>query len=185
MKEAKVALHNGIEVDVASNIGVDLFAMRSLVESGVPIKDIAASFHVSGSMIRKYSLQEGWLSPSKVRKMRREIEAIQTESFRRTGKALDVNEVKTRIWKERGEALKEKTYHIARLALDGVDDKRASKFIQNPLGLSHMTNVVRTITGEQKEDTAAPQLAVNIALLRSVRQMDVIEVGSSSEDQGD
>ena len=173
MTTAVIDLDTGISVEAPTRLGVDLQGMRSLIESGVPTTLVAKSFHVSVSAVTKFSRDGGWLTPSKVRKLRQEIEEKQIETYRRTGKAADVNEVK-----DRGEYPKEKTFNIAKLALDGVDDDRAARFIQNPLGLSHMTNVVRTITGEEKQDSSGPQLAVNIALLRSSKPVDAIEVES-------
>jgi|TARA_R110002167_G_scaffold66667_3_gene188661 hypothetical protein len=178
MTTAVIDLDTGISVEAPTRLGVDLQGMRSLIESGVPTTLVAKSFHVSVSAVTKFSRDGGWLTPSKVRKLRQEIEEKQIETYRRTGKAADVNEVKAQIWRDRGEYLKEKTFNIAKLALDGVDDDRAARFIQNPLGLSHMTNVVRTITGEEKQDSSGPQLAVNIALLRSSKPVDAIEVES-------
>jgi two-component sensor histidine kinase len=81
--------------------------------------------------------------------------------------------VKAQIWDERGDMLKEKTYEIVRAALDGVTPEAARRLIKNPLGLSHITTVVRQITGEEaKEAQEGTKVALNIGLLRSSRVLD-------------
>jgi hypothetical protein len=172
MSDVLVELDNGISVKANARLSVDVNSLKSLVESGVPIADCAKHFKVSVALVRKYAKDGSWLTPSKVNSLRKRIEAEQAQNFRRTGAVVDINEVKAKIWKERSEHLKEKTYQIAKAALEGVSEERASRMIQNPLGLAHMTTVVRTITGEQKEEEQQPVMAVNIGFLRSQRPTD-------------
>jgi len=165
---------SGIGVMANTRVALDLGAMKTLIESGVSNADVARIFKVSQTIVAKHRKKEGWLSPAKVDSLRKEIEAKQSEHLRRSGKAIDVNEAKAQIWLERGEALREKTFNIARAALEGVTEEKAKKFIQNPLGLAHMTEVVRKITGEEAaEAAAAPTIAVNIGFLKGVKPVPV------------
>lgn len=174
MRTVEVELDSGIKVSSLGRVSVDKEAVRSLVESGVPFKDIAEQFKIGKEYIRAMAKQNGWLTPSKVAKLRNEIGRKQLETLRRSGKPLDVATVKAQIWAERGEALKEKTYQIAKAALEGVTDERASSFVQNPLGLAHLTTVVRQITGEEQAEAQKPQMAVNIGFLRPCAPTDVV-----------
>jgi hypothetical protein len=172
MQQIEVELDSGIKVGGLGRVSIDKEAVRSLVESGVPLRDVAATFHVGREYIRDLVKKNGWLSPTQVSKMRTEIGKKQRTALARTGRPMDVTAVKAQIWQERGEALKEKTYQIAKAALDGVTPQRAAGFVQNPLGLAHLTTVVRQITGEQQAEDQKPQMAVNIAFLRPSEPTD-------------
>lgn len=167
-------MDSGIRVSSLGRVSVDKEAVRTLVESGVPFREIAETFKIGKEYIRSLAKENGWLTPSKVAKLRNEIGRKQSETLRRSGKPMDVATVKAQIWQERGEALKEKTYQIAKQALDGVTPDRARGFVQNPLGLAHLTTVVRQITGEQQAEDQKPQMAVNIAFLRPCAPTDVV-----------
>jgi two-component sensor histidine kinase len=137
------------------------------------VKDIAEHYKVSPQHVRQQARREDWVSPTKVNQLRREIEAKQRAIWKRSGKATDVAAVKAQIWDERGDMLKEKTYEIVKAALEGVTPAQAKNLIRNPLGLSHITTVVRQITGEEaKEAQEGTKVAVNIGLLRSSRVLD-------------
>jgi hypothetical protein len=170
-----VELDSGIKVGTLGRTSIDKEAVRTLVESGVPMAEVAKVFHVTKDYIKLLSREGGWLTPSRVSSMRKEIGKKQVLNLRRAGQPTDVVALKAQIWAERGEALKEKTYQIAKAALEGVSDEHASRFVQNPLGLAHLTTVVRQITGEQQlEDSKKPQMAVNIAFLRPSAPTDVV-----------
>ena len=157
---------SGIVVNTRVKLRTDKEAMRSLIESGVPFKDVAAQFKVKEAFVRKEAKNGGWLTPAVVGKMRRELEKKQSKAYRDTGAAADVATLKAQIWDERGEALNEKIYEIVREAVEGLTPERARRLIQNPLGLAHITTVVRQITGqERREAQEQPRLAVNIGLL--------------------
>jgi hypothetical protein len=176
MAAVKVQLDNGIEVFANSQMTTDKQAIRTLVESGLSFRAVAAKFHIDEAAVRAFAKQGGWMTASKVAKLRKEIEQKQSEALSRHGSTMDVAEVKATIWKERGEYLKEKTYEIAKNALDGVSPEQAKRMIKNPLGLSHMTTVIRTITGEQQEqEMSAPRFALNIGLLKSYTPTDASE----------
>lgn len=161
-------LPNGVKVNGTTNLCTDWQGMRTLYESGMSVKDIAKAYKVSHALIMRQARAEEWLSPTKINKLRREIEAKQRAVWKRSGKAADVAQIKAQIWDDRAESLKEKTYEIVKAALEGVSPEQAKHLIRNPLGLAHITTVVRQITGEeQKAAEAGPKLAVNIGLLRS------------------
>ncbi len=171
-------LPNGLKIDGRTNLCTDWVGMRSLYESGMGVRDIAAHYKVSEQAVRQQARREEWIGPTKVNKLRREIEAKQRAIYKRSGKATDVAAVKAQIWEDRGEHLKEKTYEIVKAALEGVTPESAKRLIKNPLGLAHITTVVRQITGEEaKENADGPRVAVNIGLLRSqtVSDAPVIE----------
>jgi hypothetical protein len=175
MQQVVVELDNGIRVNGIGNVSIDKEAVRSLVESGVPMSEVAKMFKVRREYIRDLAKEHGWLTPAKVSSLRKDIGLRQKQALRRTGQVREVSEVKAQIWVERGEALKEKTYQIAKDALEGVTPERARGFVQNPLGLAHLTTVVRQITGEQQaEDLKKPQMAVNIGFLRPSAPTDVV-----------
>ena len=166
-------LPNGLKLNGKTRLCTDWAGMRSLYESGMAVRDIADAYKVTGQMVRVQARKEEWVSPTKVNKLRREIEARQRAIWKRSGKATDVAAVKAAIWDDRGDALKERTYEIVRAALDGVTPEAARRLIKNPLGLAHITTVARQITGEEaKEAEAGTKVAVNIGLLRSSRVVD-------------
>jgi predicted transcriptional regulator len=176
MSAVKVELPNGIEVYGNSGMTTDKQAMRTLIESGLSYRAVAAKFHITEAAVRCFARQGGWMTASKVQKLKKEIEQRQNEALARNGSSMDVAEVKAAIWKDRGEYLKEKTFEIAKHALDGVSPEQAKRMIKNPLGLQHMTTVIRTITGEQQEqEMAAPRFALNIGLLRANTPTDASE----------
>jgi hypothetical protein len=175
MQQVVVELDTGIRVGSLGRIAIDKDAVRTLVESGVPLSQVAKTFKVGREYIRDLAKEHGWLTPTKVEQLRKEIGLKQTKALRKSGQVRPVSELKAEIWAERGEALKEKTFQIAQAALDGVTPERARSFVQNPLGLAHLTTVVRQITGEQQaEDAKKPQMAVNIAFLRPSAPTDVV-----------
>jgi hypothetical protein len=169
----ELKLESGITVTQKARVALDWNAIKALVESGVPAKDVAKHFKISHTLVSFRSKKEGWLSPVKVEGMRRAIVEKQRKFFKETGKAADINELKVEIWKERSDAMKEKTFRIVEKALEGVTDEHAARMIKNPLGLMHMTTVARLITGDEAEEAKAPRMAVNIGFLRSVRPEDV------------
>lgn len=167
-------LENGISVQAGVRLGVDVAAMRTLVESGVAVKEVAKLFKLDVSYVKRRAKEEHWLTPAVVGKMRREIAQKQESIYKRTGKAANVCELKAQVWEDRGERLKEKTFEIVQAALEGVTPEKARKLIQNPLGLQHVTNVARQITGEEASEAAkGPQVAVNIGFLRSAQPVPV------------
>lgn len=164
-----LATPSGIQVSTKVRLKTDHEAMKSLVESGVPIAEVARQFKVSDQLVRRAAKDGGWLTPAVVGKMRRELEKKQAKVYRDTGVAADVATLKAQIWEERGEALNEKIYEIVKSAVEGITPEKARKLIQNPLGLAHMTTVARQITGQEKREAAEqPRLAVNIGLLGGV-----------------
>lgn len=165
---------NGITVMASTSIRADYGAMRTLIESGVGYRDVAEHFKIGEGYIRRKAKEEGWLRPCDVEKMRKEIATKQGETLRRSGKAADVASVKAQIWTERGEKIKERTYELVMASLDGVTNEQAKRFIKNPLGLMHTTQVARLITGEEKAENDQPRLAVNISMLRSQQPVDII-----------
>lgn len=166
-------LPNGLKVNGSTKLCTDWAGMRSLYESGMSAKDIADHYKVTRQAVQQQARKEEWVSPTKINKLRREIEAKQRAVWKRSGKATDVAAVKAAIWDERGEHLKEKTYEIVKAALDGVTPDAAKRLIKNPLGLAHITTVARQITGEEaKEAQEGTKVAVNIGLLRSSRVID-------------
>ena len=166
-------LPSGIKVNGRTNLCTDWAGMRSLYESGLSVKDIAEHYKVTPQMVQKQAKKEEWVNPTKINKLRREIEAKQRAVWKRSGKATDVAAVKAAIWDERGDHLKEKTYEIVKAALEGVTPAAAKRLIQNPLGLAHITTVARQITGEEaKEQVEGAKVAVNIGLLRSTKVLD-------------
>lgn len=182
----RLELPNGLKVDGRTHLCTDWQGMRSLYESGMALRDIADAYKVSSTMVRAQARKECWVNPTKINKLRREIEEKQRSIWKKSGKASDVAAIKAQIWDERGEELKEKTYEIVRAALEGVTPESAKRLIKNPLGLAHITTVARQITGEEaKEAEAGQRVAVNIGLLRSAKvtdapvTIDVEEVASS------
>jgi len=166
-------LPNGLKVNGHTRLCTDWAGMRSLYESGMGVGDIADHYKVTRQSVQQQARKESWVSPTKINKLRREIEAKQREVWKRSGKATDVAAVKAAIWDERGEHLKEKTYEIVKAALEGVSPEQAKRLIKNPLGLAHITTVARQITGEEaKEANEGAKVAINIGLLRSSRVMD-------------
>lgn len=166
-------LPNGLKVDGRTRLCTDWQGMRTLYESGMALKDIADAYKITLSHVKNQARKEGWVSPTKINKLRREIEAKQRDIWRKSGKATDVAAVKAAIWDDRAEEMKEKTFEIVRAALDGVSPEMAKKLIKNPLGLMHITTVVRQITGEEaKEAESGAKVAVNIGLLRSAKVLD-------------
>lgn len=158
----------GITVQGRVKLCTDFDSMRTLVESGMRVADVAKAFKVDVSLVKRKAKELGWLTPAAVGKMRKELAKKAEDTYRKTGKAADINAIKAEIWEDRGEALKEQTYEIVKAALEGVTPEKARKLIQNPLGLAHITTVVRQITGEEaREEDKRPALAVNIGLLRS------------------
>lgn len=168
-----LTLPSGLTVNANVRCSTDWIGMKSLVESGVPILEVAKHFKVAPSLVKRKAQQEDWLTPSKVESLRREITAKQARIFKESGKSLDVNAVKAQIWKERTEQRNEKIHAIVMNALDGVDEEKAKKMIKSPLSLLHITQASRLITGEEQLEAAAPQTAVNISFLRSQRPVDV------------
>lgn len=161
-------VEGGITVQNRVRLSTDFASMRTLIESGVSAADCAKAFKVDVSLVKRQAKKEGWLTPAAVGRMRRELAQKSAEVYRKTGKAADVSTIKAQIWEDRGEALKEKTFEIVRAALDGMTEEKARKLIQNPLGLAHITTVARQITGEEAaEAQKGPQVAVNVAFLRS------------------
>ena len=157
--------------------------MRSLYESGMGTKDIAEHYKVSPQAVQQQARKESWVSPTKINKLRREIEAKQRAVWKRSGKATDVAAVKAAIWDERGDILKERTYEIVRAALDGVTPAQAKNLIKSSMGLMHLTTVVRQITGEEaKEAAEGAKVAVNISLLRSQRVYDAPPIDAETID---
>ena len=172
----QIELPNGVKIDGRTRLCTDWAGMRSLYESGMALQDIADAYKVGATLVRNQARKEDWVSPTKVNKLRREIEAKQRQIYKRSGRATDVAEVKARIWEDRSEHLKEKTYEIVKAALEGVTPEAAKRLIKNPLGLAHITTVARQITGEEaKEAEAGQKVAVNISLLRSCRVLDAPE----------
>lgn len=166
-------LPNGVKVNGMTRLSTDWAGMRSLYESGMAVRDIGEHYKVSANLIQRQAKKEEWVSPTKVNKLRREIEEKQRQVWRKSGKATDVAAVKAAIWEERGEQLKEKTFEIVRSALEGVTPEQAKRLIKNPLGLAHITTVARQITGEEaKEADSGTKVAVNIGLLRSCQVLD-------------
>jgi hypothetical protein len=169
----RLELPNGLKVDGRTRLCTDWQGMRSLYESGMALKDIADAYKVSATLVRAQARREDWVNPTKVNKLRREIEAKQRSIWKKSGKASDVAAIKSQIWDERGEELKEKTYEIVRNALDGVTPEKAKGMVKNALGLMHITTVARQITGEEaKEAESGTKLAVSIGLLRSGQVLD-------------
>jgi len=170
-----IEIAGGLTVMASTDLKTDYVSMRVLVESGVSYLNAAKAFKVSERSVRQRALRDGWLTPAKVESLRREIEAKQSEIFRRSGKTRDVNEIKAEIWVERGEKLREKSFNIVSAALEGVTDESASNFIRNPKGLLEIITATRLVTGEEKADAAAgTSVAVNIGFLRSQRPTDVV-----------
>lgn len=165
---------SGITVQNRVRLSTDFASMRTLVESGMPMNEVGRAFKVSPALVKRQAKLEGWMTPAAVGKMRRELARKQAEVYQRTGKAANVTEMKAKIWEERGEELKEKTFEIVRAALEGVSEESAKKLIKNPLGLMHITTVARQITGEEATEAAkGPQIAVNLAFLRSSQPVPV------------
>lgn len=183
---AELELPSGVKVSGRTNLCTDFQGMRSLYESGMKLKDIADAYKVAHPLVAQAAKREGWISPTKIQRLRRDIEAKQREIYRKSGKATDLAAVKVQIWEDRAEHLKEKTYDIVRAALEGVTPQQAKTLIRNPLGLSHITTVVRQITGEEaKQAEQGQRTAVNIQLLRSVRVTDApvtIDVEATTQD---
>lgn len=172
-----IEIAGGLTVSATTKLVTDSTSMRALIESGVSYKDVAASFKLSVNAVREYAKREGWMTPTKINRLRREIRQKQTDVFKRTGKTTDIASIKAQIWQERAENIKERTHQIIEKALEGVTDEKASRMIQNPLGLMHITTVARLITGEEAEAAQAPKMAVNIAFLRGEQPQDApIEV---------
>lgn len=169
-----IELDNKIVVNGHSTLGLDVNGIRTLVESGMRYVDIAEAYKITPEYVTALARKHGWMRPTDIEKLRKEIEVKQRASYLAAGKTRDVNEIKAQIWAERAETLKEKTYQIAEAALNGVNEEKASRMIQNPLGLFHITNVVRAITGEEKADAqAGQQIAINIGFLRSNKPVPV------------
>lgn len=169
-------VEGGITINAQTRLNTDYASIKTLVESGVSIDEVARLYKLAVAPLKRRAAQERWLTPTKVEALRKEIAAKQGDIFKRSGKTLNVQEVKAQIWQDRGEKMKEDTYNIVQAALAGVTQEAASRFIKNPKGLLEIVTATRLITGEEKADAAAtPGLAVNIAFLRSARPTDVIE----------
>ena len=167
-------LPSGLTVNANTKLSADWASMKVLVESGVPIRDVARTFKVAEAPLKRKARDENWLTPSKVEGLRKEIVAKQADIYRRSGKTQDVNRIKAEIWKERTEQRNEKIHQIVMNALEGVDEDKAKKMIKSPLSLLHITQASRLITGEEQLEAQAPQMAVNISFLRSQRPTDVV-----------
>lgn len=175
-----LATATGITIQPKSvQIRTDWASVKSLIESGVPFKEVAEHFKIREDTIRSRSAEEKWLTPSKVEKLRKEIQAKQADTFKRTGKAASVDEVKAEIWAERGERWKERIAGIADAALEGLaeDPERAGALIADMGDLEKMVKVTRVLTGEEKAENDAPKVAVNIGFLRSQGgPVDIVDV---------
>lgn len=165
-------LPNGIKISGKTRLCTDWAGMRSLYESGLPISDIAGHYKLTTQAVRAQAQMECWVSPTKVNKLRRDIEAKQRAIWKKSGKTTEVAAVKAAIWDERADIVKERTYEIVKEALDGVTSDQAKKMIRNPKGLLEMVTVAQKITGEETKTTDTSKIAVNINLLRSQRVID-------------
>jgi hypothetical protein len=180
--EAVVELDSGITIKGKAELALDWKGIRTLVESGLPVAEVARHYKVLPQVIDKRRRAERWLTPARVESMRREIERHQTEVFARSGRALGPEEVKARVWDERSERWKERLAAIVDETLDSVDSERASGMVREIKDLKGVLEIARTLTGEQAQEdkAAAQQVAVNIGFLRSARPIqmstDVIDV---------
>ena len=112
-----VELPSGLTVNATTKPTLDWAGVRTFVESGVSYQDVAQTYKVSQQLIRKRSKDEAWLTPAVVESMRKEIAKKQKAHHARTGKAVDINQVKAQIWQERGERMRERSYEIIDAAL--------------------------------------------------------------------
>ena len=165
----------GITLSTKVDVATDWGSIKSLIESGVPYADVAEHFKIREDTIRKRGRQENWLTPSKVEKLRAEIAARQSRIFKETGKAQDPVTIKAEIWKERAEMWKERQAQIVESALGGMADRPeiAELLINDAKSFESIVKVARTLTGEEQEESKAPQLAVNIGFLRGSKPIDV------------
>ena len=176
MESAEIVIEGGITVNAHTRLSTDFASMRTLVESGVPLSQVAEAFKVSLSLVKQQARIERWMTPSKIATLRRELEAQQGAVFRRSGKTMDVAEIKARIWQERGEEQKEKIHQVVMQALDGVTEDVAKRLIRSPQGLLQIAQTARLITGEEdKAGQNTQQVAVNVNFLRSQRPTEVVE----------
>lgn len=169
-----IEIPSGVSVSANTQVRTDVAGLKTLYESGVSSRDCAAQFKLSETYIKRLAKDGGWLRPTDVENLRREIAARQSAILKQSGKAANVTELKAHIWNDRGERLKERTYEIIDAALQGVTMEKAAKFINNPKGLLEITTAARLITGEEKAENNQPQVAVNIGFLRSQRPTDVV-----------
>lgn len=173
-----IAVGNGLTLQATTRVATDWKGIQSLFESGVPVRELAEHFKLTEGYIRERARDHHWLTPHRVETLRREIEERQRENFQRTGKAVDVTQVKAEIWEERKDRWKERQAQIIDQALDGLadDPERAGAIIGSAKDLKAVVEVSRLLTGEAKEDEQKPAMAVNIGLLRSARPIDIIDV---------
>lgn len=168
----EISLPTGLKVNAATVMNVDWASIRTLVESGVPYDEAARHFKIEPQTVKQRASTERWMTPHRVESIKREIVRVQSEAFKRSGKAKDINQVKAEIWKERGEIMKEKAFEITKKALDGLSEESAATLIDDAKSFKAIVEVARKLSGEEAEESKAPQLAVNIGLLRSQMPVD-------------
>lgn len=181
-KREIVLLPSGVTTDIhqLTHWGYDWPSIKVLAEKGVSYTTISAHYKgLDRQVIADRARHEGWITPARERKMRKELAKRQAESLRNTGVAKDPKTAMEEIWKERQERSSEEAYRIVEKALAGVDDERAAMMIRDAKDLKTVVDVARKVTGqerrEQEEADRGPKLAVNIGFLRSagVRPIDV------------
>lgn len=171
----ELVIEGGISVGCRTELSLDWASIKTLVESGVPLRDVAAKFKTRLNTVKARMKKEGWLTPRMVEGMRKEIVARQREIYKRSGKAADINQIKAEIWQERVEQRNERIHQIVDKALNGIRDEDAARMLRTPLSLLHLTQASRLITGEEKlEAQQGAQVAVNVNFLRSQRPVDIV-----------
>ena len=164
-------LKSGVSMKVLRRQNFNWDDIRSLAEAGVSYAEIADKYNgLTRQLIQKKAHADKWMTPHREAKMRKEIERKQSEELARTGNVKDLEDVRAEIWEERGARVNEIAYDIAEKALVAAQKSEvAVDMISDAKDLDTVVKVARTVTGQtrREEENAAPQVAVNIGLLRS------------------
>lgn len=150
---------------------IDWGGIRSLAESGMTYTDVAKLYRVNRQSVMARALKERWLTQVNVDGIRKEGLRLAEKLRRDSGDLPDPIKIKAELWKERGEAVRERAYGIAMTALDAIADPTsdvAKHLVQDAGDVQKLVKVARDATGLE-EAKEGPKLAVNIGFLSSAR----------------
>lgn len=166
-----VTLPSGVSTTMLGQDAYDWPSIRTLAEAGVSYKEITKRFKgLNPNRISKQAKKENWLTPSRERKMRKELAEKQARALAQSGTHRDPVEVIDEIWEERGRRVNEMTYALVEEALeDAITNETGKGLIQSSSDLKSVVDVGRKVTGQDKreQEEQQPQMAINVAFLRS------------------
>ena len=129
MDQKIITLPSHISTSVLGPNAYDWPSIRVLAEAGVSYQEIARRFKgLNPNRISKRAGIENWITPSRERKMRKELARKQAEALDQSGTHRDPAEVIEEIWEERGRRVNEKAFSLVEEALDGGDLQQDGKW---------------------------------------------------------